>query len=196
MPYRYLSTLLALALALLIGAPVAMAAPAAQGALPPEITGVTWELVSLTPAGGAAEETTGSGITLAFGPENAANGSGGCNNYRTSYTLAGDGNIKFDMPAATLRACEDAVNQREMAFFTALSAVTTYSVADGRVTLTAPDGAELVFAASAGGAPAATTPPAQLPSTGGDDLSALWLALAAALAAAGLLLRQRAARMG
>lgn len=181
--------LLAIMMLALAGAPRALA----QGSLPAEITGTTWELVSLTPAGGAAEDATGGGVTLSFGPENAANGSGGCNNYRTSYTTGGDGSIEFLPAAATLRACDEPVGSREGRFFLALDAVTSYSLDGGRLTLSAADGTELVFTAQGGAGGAAATPPTSLPSTGGEGQAALWLALAAALlVGAGVAARRRA----
>ena len=154
--------------------------------------------MSLTPAGSAAEDTTGGGITLSFGPENAVSGSGGCNNYRSSYTTTGSGNIDFGIAAATLRACDEAEGSREGRFFVALDAISSYSLDGGRLTLSADDGTELVLTAQdaaggAGGAP--STPPATLPSTGGEGRAVLWMALAAALlGGAGLALRRRAAR--
>lgn len=171
------------------GAPRAMA----QGSLPGEITGSTWELVSLTPAGGSAEDTTGGGITMAFGSQNAVSGSGGCNNYRSSYTTTGSGKIEFAPVAATLRACPDPQSVRETRFFAALDAVTAYRLDGGRLILSADDGTELVFTAQA--ATGGATPPTTLPGTGGEGQAALWMALAAAmLGVAGLALRRAAAR--
>jgi LPXTG-motif cell wall-anchored protein len=186
----FASTLLGLVIIALSGAPHAMA----QSSLPSEITGSAWELVSLTPAGGAAEDTTGGGITLSFGPENTVSGSGGCNNYRTSYTTTGSGSIDFGPAASTLMACPEPQGSREGRFFIALDAVTTYTIDGGRFTLSADDGTELVFTAQAA-AGGASTPPTTLPSTGGERHAALWMALAAAvLAGAGLALRHRASR--
>jgi LPXTG-motif cell wall-anchored protein len=186
----FVSTLLGLVIVALSGSPRALA----QGSLPAEVTGPTWELVSLTPAGGAAEDTTGGGITLAFGPEDAVSGSGGCNNYRTSYTTTGSGSIDFGPAAATLMACQEPQGSREGRFFAALDAVNAYSLDGNRLTLSADDGATLVFSAQAAGDGAAT-PPTSLPSTGGEHQTALWMALAAAvLAGTGLALRQGARR--
>ncbi len=186
--------LLSIVIVAFSGAPHALA----QASLPAEITGATWELVSLTPTGGAAEDTTGGGVTLSFGPENAVSGSGGCNNYRSSYTTTGSGSIDFGPAAATLMACPEPQGSREGRFFVALDAVSTYSLDGGRLTLSADDGTELIFTAqaAAGGADAATsTPPATLPSTGGAGRTALWMALAAALlGGAGLALRRRVVR--
>lgn len=187
-------TILGLVIVALQGAPRAMA----QAGLPAEITGSTWELVSLTPAGGAAEDTTGGGVTLSFGPGSEVSGSGGCNNYHTSYTTTGSGNIDFALAAATLMACEEPQGSREGRFFAALDAVSSYRLDGGRLILSANDGTELIFtaqAAAGGAGGAAATPPASLPSTGGTRQAVLWLALAAGmLAGLGLALRRRAAR--
>jgi LPXTG-motif cell wall-anchored protein len=186
----FASILLGLFIVALSGSPRAMA----QASLPAGITGSTWELVSLTPAGGAAEDTTSGGITLSFGPENAVSGSGGCNNYRTSYTTTGSGSIDFGPAAATLRACPEPQGSREGRFFVALDAVSTYSLDGNRLTLSADDGAKLVFTAQAA-AGGTSTPPTTLPSTGGESQAALWMALAAAvLAGSGLVLGRGASR--
>lgn len=186
--------LLGIVIVALSGAPHAQA----QASLPAEITGATWELVSLTPAGGAAEDTTGGGITLSFGPENAVSGSGGCNNYRSSYTTTGSGSIDFGLAAATLMACDEPQGSREGRFFIALDAVNTYRLDGDRLTLSADDGTELSFtarAAAGGAGGATTTPPAPLPSTGGEGQTGLWMALAAALlGGTGLALRRGAVR--
>jgi heat shock protein HslJ len=186
----FVPAFLTLVFVALAGAPHALA----QASLPAEITGSTWELVSLTPAGGAAEDTTGGGITLAFGPENAINGSGGCNNYRTGYTTAGAGSIDLQPVAATMMACPDPQGSREGRFFMALDAVSSYRLDGGRLVLSADNGAELVFTAqAAGGAGAAASAPATLPSTGGEHGAVIWLALAVVLGGAGLVIRRRAA---
>lgn len=186
--------LMGLVVVALIGAPHALA----QASLPAEITGATWELVSLTPAGGAAEDTTGGGITLSFGSENAVSGSGGCNTYSSSYTTTGSGNIDFGLAAATLRACDEPQGSREGRFFIALDLISTYTLDGGRLTLSADDGTELIFAAqaAAGGTGGGTaTPPTTLPSTGGEHEAVLWMALAAALlGGAGLALRRGTVR--
>lgn len=182
------ATWLTLALVALVGAGTAAAAPARQGgALPPEVANTAWELVSLQPAGAAAEDVTGGGITMSFGAENAVSGSGGCNNYRSTYTVGAAQALSFAPAAATLRLCEEPASRREQAFFVILSEVSAYSLAGGQLTLTTDAGGTLVFAAAAGGA----TAPSTLPSTGAGDAAPLWLALAAALAAgAGLYLRR------
>jgi heat shock protein HslJ len=156
------------------GAPRAMA----QARLPGAITDSTWELVSLTPAGGSAEDTTGGGITMTFGSENAVSGSGGCNNYRASYTTTGSGSIEFGPVAATLRACPEPQGSREGRFFIALDAVTTYRLDGSRLILSADDGTELIFTAQAAAGGSATTAPLA----------------AALLGVAGLALRRGAAR--
>lgn len=61
-------------------------------------------------------------ITLTFGADMGASGSGGCNRYNTQYTLTG-GQITFSPVVSTRMACVDeAMNAQEMAFFSALEA--------------------------------------------------------------------------
>ena len=178
----------------LVGTPRAQAAPAQQGTLPPELTGVEWALVSLQPAGAAAEDTTGLGISLLLGTDSSASGSGGCNRFATGYTAGAAPSITFSVIAGTLIGCEEAIAKRESSYFQTLQDVATYSFADGKLTLKSAAGGELIYAAPQAAAPTTPAPPAQLPSTGGDGLALLWLALAAAASLyAGLRLR-RAAR--
>lgn len=61
-------------------------------------------------------------ITLTFGADMRASGTGGCNRYNTQYTLTG-GQITFSSVVSTRMACVDeAMNAQEMAFFSALEA--------------------------------------------------------------------------
>jgi|GEM_PF-3233652 len=178
----------------LVGTPRAQAAPAQQATLPPEMTGVEWALVSLQPAGAAAEDTTGLGLSLLLGTDGSASGSGGCNGFFTGYTAGDAQSLTFSVIAGTLIGCEEPISKREFSYFQILQDVATYSLADGRLTLTSAAGGELIYAAPQAAAPTTPAPPAQLPSTGGEGLAPLWLALAAAASLyAGLRLR-RAAR--
>lgn len=186
------TAILGIVIVALSGSPRALA----QAGLPSEITGSTWELVSMTPAGGAAEDTTGGGVTLSFGPANEVSGSGGCNNYHSSYTTTGSGKIDFGVAAATMMACDEPQGSREGRFFVALDAVSAYRLDGGRLTLSADDGTRLIFtaqAAAGGAGGTAATTPAPLPNTGGEDQDMLWMVLAAALlGGAGLVLRRKA----
>ena len=68
-------------------------------------------------------------------------GAGSCNRFMGGYTLSADG-LKLEMSqmASTMMACPDPLMQQEGAYLKALGAVTGYSVADGVLTLSTPDG--------------------------------------------------------
>lgn len=68
-------------------------------------------------------------LTLEFGADMGASGSGGCNRYNTQYTLTGS-QISFTAVASTRMACADAVMSQEMAFFSALESANHILIAD------------------------------------------------------------------
>ena len=76
----------------------------AQGTgLPSEMLNVEWSLVSIQSAPGTVENTTGKGLTIKFDASGMANGSGGCNTFRGSYT-AGDNQWMYRRRFALSRA--------------------------------------------------------------------------------------------
>ncbi|WP_119068807.1 META domain-containing protein [Aggregatilinea lenta] len=103
------------------------------------LAGTSWTLTSLD---GDAPAGT---ITLTFDDERRVVGSGGCNNYSTTYELASN-SVSFSPPVSTRMACaDDAVNEQELAYFGALEAATGYEVSDDQLVIPYGDGAELVF---------------------------------------------------
>ena len=60
--------------------------------------------------------------TITFGLDGRAFGSGGCNNFSSTYTLDGR-SVTFAPIAANLRACAGPVSQQERAFFAVLNDV-------------------------------------------------------------------------
>lgn len=77
---------------------------------------------------------TSSAITLQFA-DGSATGSGGCNQYRATYTESGS-SLTFGPIAATKRACVDPEgNRRETEYFDALSKAASYTIAGDRLTL-------------------------------------------------------------
>lgn len=164
---------ISLLLMVLLGLSFAPQAGAAAGAsaaeLPANIVGATWELTALQAAGQAAENTTGAGLTITFGADGRASGSGGCNQFSGGYTADLTGKLAFSALAATQRACTAAgVSEREGRYFATLAGVTGYAL-DGanvlRLTF-AQSGQQLVYQrAGSGGA----TP--NLPGTGGGGMA-------------------------
>ncbi|HYC92710.1 MAG TPA: META domain-containing protein [Thermoanaerobaculia bacterium] len=77
---------------------------------------------------------TSSAITLRFA-DGSATGSGGCNQYRATYTESGS-SLTFGPIGATKRACVDPEgNRRESEYFDALSRVASYAISGNRLTL-------------------------------------------------------------
>lgn len=78
--------------------------------------------------------TTSSAITLRFAEGNAT-GSGGCNQYRGTYTQSG-ATLTLGPVASTKRACVDPEgNRRETEYLDALSRVTAYEISGDRLLL-------------------------------------------------------------
>lgn len=109
------------------------------GKKPAGLGGAVWvaEQIAGTPVTGDKP------ITLRFDADGSASGSGGCNSYGGSYTLAGDA-LSFSPLAATRMACAPAVMDQEQHFFDALAKVTHYAVADdGALLLETGEGKEI-----------------------------------------------------
>jgi heat shock protein HslJ len=105
------------------------------------LAGSQWELVT-TGAGDALVD--GSSITLAFGDDGRAVGSGGCNGYGGSYRINGDA-LSFSDLISTLRACaQGGVMAQETAYLAAIGAATTYTLEGDTLTIRY-DGGALVF---------------------------------------------------
>lgn len=134
--------------------------------LPPAMLNVTWELVTMQAAGQQPEDTTGRGLTILFSPDGTVSGSGGCNQFTSTYVVANEGTMGFRAIASTRRACTEAgVMEREGRYFTTLQEVGGF-VLDNQnsMRLTFPQqGLQLVYRRGA----AAPT----LPSTGGGGMA-------------------------
>ena len=87
--------------------------------------------------------TTSSAITLRFA-EGSATGSGGCNQYRATYTQSGS-SLTLGPVAATKRACVDPEgNRKETEYFDALSRVASFAISGNRLMLRDAAGATLL----------------------------------------------------
>ncbi|HEX6084879.1 MAG TPA: META domain-containing protein [Thermoanaerobaculia bacterium] len=87
--------------------------------------------------------TTSSAITLQFADGNAT-GSGGCNQYRATYTQSGS-SLTLGPVASTKRACvEPEGNRHETEYFDALSRVTSFAVEGDRLMLRDASGTTLL----------------------------------------------------
>jgi heat shock protein HslJ len=87
----------------------------------------------------------GSIVTLSFGEDQRAFGSGGCNGYGGDYNF-NDNAISFGMLVSTMMAClEDGITEQETAFFAALSEATHYEISREALIIFYGDGKRLVF---------------------------------------------------
>ena len=157
------------------------------GSLPPQMLDTTWHLVSLQPDGQAAQDVTGSGITISFTAQGEFSGSGGCNSYSGSYAAPGGQALTFNQPfTATQMFCADPAGTLERLYFAALGQVQRYTLESATGLTLELGGGQLVYAAAV---------PAPLPATGATG-AAPWrvLALAVLLLAVGRWTRGRQGR--
>ena len=111
------------------------------------LSGTSWRLVSLGPAGFPEPALFGARVSAEFpGPGGEIRGSGGCNAYFGTYE-AGGGAFEIAELAFTERWCEEpeGVGEQEARFYEILGAVTSASVAGVRLTLGAPGDMVLIF---------------------------------------------------
>lgn len=93
-----------------------------------------WRLLSFGRVG-AETEVGPPAITLRFGVEGRASGSGGCNNYGGTYRVQGD-NLTFGALMSTKRACLDnGATQREQQFLNAIGSANRFRLSRGRLTI-------------------------------------------------------------
>lgn len=127
---------LLLAIALATGLGGAAAASAEN-----PLAGTRWELVAF----GDAPVVKGSVVTLEFGDDGRAGGSGGCNRYGGEYRVD-DGTLAFRELTRTLMACADeAATEQESRYLRALESATAFEVNGEGLTITCHDGGSLNF---------------------------------------------------
>lgn len=77
-------------------------------------------------------------ITIEFMADGTVRGSGGCNNYTSTYTLAGN-NITFGPIASTKKACGASTGEQEFTYFSFLKRIDKIMLEDDELELFAPD---------------------------------------------------------
>jgi heat shock protein HslJ len=98
------------------------------------LTGPEWRVTRLEQS-----ETAGRQPTLSFADDGSLTGHSGCNGYRSTYTITGEG-IEIGPAAATRMACAEAdLNRQETTFFTLLDQVDRFSVIDDTLQLYSAD---------------------------------------------------------
>lgn len=109
--------------------------------VPASLTGSTWSASMLNNGKQAVTGlVAGSSITAIFGTDGSLTGSGGCNNYNTTYKTDGS-KITIQPVAATMMACEESVTNQEATYFNALTNAATYSISNGELELRDASGA-------------------------------------------------------
>jgi heat shock protein HslJ len=94
-----------------------------------------WRLASFGAPGGQSAVLEGTTITLKFGADGRAGGSGGCNSYGGEYREQG-GSLSFSRIVSTKRAClDESANRQEQRYFAALESASRFSLADTRLTI-------------------------------------------------------------
>ncbi|HYY97786.1 MAG TPA: META domain-containing protein [Pyrinomonadaceae bacterium] len=110
--------------------------PGAEGRL----ANTRWVLASFGAEGGQSPVVEGATITLSFGDDGRASGSGGCNSYGGEYTERGEG-LSFGPLASTKRAClDERANRQEQRYLAALGAASRFELSGGRLTIFQGDG--------------------------------------------------------
>jgi heat shock protein HslJ len=115
-------------------APTAAATPAA--AIPPTLTGTTWNLGWFDNTNGVwSKVAEGSSVTATFLNEGKVTGSGGCNGYSANFHLGDAPRIYIERPVVTERKCQTptGVMSQESYYFTDLEWAETYSITNGQL---------------------------------------------------------------
>lgn len=117
-------------------APPRAAPPSAEGRL----ANTQWRLASFGESGTESPVVEGTTITLKFGADGRAGGSGGCNSYGGEYRESGD-TLSFAQIISTKRAClEESANRQEQRYFAALESAGRFKLSDNGLTVFHGDG--------------------------------------------------------
>lgn len=99
-----------------------------------------WMLTSFGVGGVGNPLIAGTTITLKFGSDGRARGSGGCNSFGGNYSVSGN-TISFSPVISTRRACINAeMNQQEQRFLSALQSAETFRLSGNSLVIFHDDG--------------------------------------------------------
>lgn len=129
-----------------------------RATMPVGLTGTNWTATAYNTGTQAVTSLMmGTTINAVFTEDGKMNGSAGCNNYMTTYTLDGQ-NITIQPPATTRKLCPEpaGIMEQEAAFVTMLPQAATYSISGNNLELRTADGALI---ASFTAAPASSAQP-------------------------------------
>ena len=106
------------------------------------LAGTSWHVTGINNGKDAVVSlVAGTSVTMNFATGGKVAGSGGCNNYTSTYTQDG-GKVTFTSPAATRRMCAaSAVMEQEQAFLKALESAATARMEGNGLELRTADGA-------------------------------------------------------
>ena len=98
------------------------------------LEGATWRLTQVAHTDGQLHAVPNSVEATATFASGSVSGSGGCNRYTTSYTVA-DGKLTIGLAASTMMACPEPRTSVEQPFMAALAATMAYQIEDGQLSL-------------------------------------------------------------
>jgi heat shock protein HslJ len=106
----------------------------------PALAGTAWRVTGINNGKDAVVSlVTGTSVTMHFATDGRVSGSGGCNNYTSSYTQDGS-KLTFTSAAATRRMCPAAgVMEQEQAFLKALESTSTAQMEGNQLDLRTAD---------------------------------------------------------
>jgi heat shock protein HslJ len=111
------------------------------------LAGTAWRILSINNGNQAVVSVVaGTVVTLVLGDDGLANGSTGCNDYRTVY-VSDPSSLSFGPVLTTRRACADTLASQEQSLLAALAASSTYTI-DGNLLTVRDDGGTIQFTAS------------------------------------------------
>lgn len=100
-----------------------------------DLANTSWRLVSIGEPGKESEEVGQGKITIKFGADGRAGGSGGCNSYGAQYQVEGDG-LSLSKIFSTKRACvDDQANHQEQQFLSALESARKFTISGDQLTI-------------------------------------------------------------
>lgn len=154
---------------------VLTAAGGSSAAVP--FAGTQWSVVDIDGEPAVAAD----GMTVTFGEDGTIDGFGGCNTMFGDYTIEGDA-LTVTGLAATRKFCDPDLMDREGLLIAILNDAQTATVDGDELTITASDGAELIFQAGGGTVveptpeptvPVETAAPTAEPTTGPVDATGI-----------------------
>ena len=98
------------------------------------LEGATWRLTQVVHADGQLHSVPDSVEATAIFASGSVSGSGGCNRYTASYTVAA-GKLTIGLAASTMMACPEPQTAVEQPFMAALAATMAYKIEDGQLSL-------------------------------------------------------------